>query len=260
MTEKNILIEDIKVNYKIAGEGFPFLILHGWGGSSNSWNEVQKILAKQNYKVITLDLPGFGKTPSPIVPWEVKDYSNLILGFVKRLNLEKIILLGHSFGGRISIKFASLHPEKLEKLVLFASAGIKHPWNFRKRIIYIFAAIGNFLLSPKFLRRVKDLARNIFYILIRQRDYRKVKGAMRETFKKVVDEDLASDLSKISTKTLIIWGERDNAVPLKDSYFIKEKIPKSVLEVIPKVGHTANLEAPEKLSEIILKFLEKKND
>jgi pimeloyl-ACP methyl ester carboxylesterase len=260
MIEKKILIEDLKVNYKIAGEGFPFLILHGWGGSSSSWVEVQKRLSNKGYKVVSLDLPGFGKTSSPLVPWEIRDYSNFILNFIEKLKLGKIILLGHSFGGRISIKFASLYPEKLEKLFLFASAGIKHPWNFRKRIIYIFAGIGNFLLSPKFLRRVKDLARNIFYILIRQRDYRKAKGAMRETFKKVVDEDLASDLSKISTKTLIVWGEKDNAVPLKDAYFIKEKIPTSVLEIIPKVGHTANLEAPEKLSEIILKFLEKKND
>ena len=257
MTENQISIDDLKVNYKIAGEGFPFLILHGWGGSSNSWNVVQDILSKSGYKVISIDLPGFGKTPSPQVPWEIKDYSDFILKFVEKLKLGKIILLGHSFGGRISIKFASLHPERLEKLVLFASAGIKHPWNFRKRIIYSFVAIGNFILSPKFLRRVKDLARNIFYISIRQRDYTKVKGAMRETFKKVVDEDLAPDLSRISTNTLIVWGERDNAVPLADAYFIKEKISKSILKIIPNVGHTLNLENPEKLSETILKFLGK---
>jgi pimeloyl-ACP methyl ester carboxylesterase len=258
MIEKNILIEDLKVNYKIAGEGFPLLILHGWGGSSNSWNEVQKILAKQNYKVITIDLPGFGKTPSPMVPWEIKDYSDFILKFIGKLNLGKIILLGHSFGGRISIKFASLYPEKLENLILFASAGIKHPWNFKDKVVYIFASIGSFIFSAKFLRRVKDLARNIFYILIRHRDYQKLKGAMRETFKKVVDEDLAPDLSKISTNTLIIWGERDRAVPLKDSYFLKEKILNSVLEIIPKASHTLNLENPEKLSEVVLKFLKTK--
>lgn len=257
MTEKQILIDDLKVNYKIAGEGFPFLILHGWGGSSSSWNVVQDILSKKDYKVISIDLPGFGKTPSPQAPWGIKDYSNLVLNFIEKLNLGKIILLGHSFGGRISIKLASLYPEKFKFLILCDSAGIKREYNFWQTIIFSFAQFGNFLFSKKLLRRFKDISRNFFYLIIRQRDYTKVKGAMKETFKKVVDEDLLSDISKITTKTLIIWGEKDKAVPLEDGYLINKTIKNSVLRVIPKVGHTPNLENPEKLSETILKFLGK---
>jgi pimeloyl-ACP methyl ester carboxylesterase len=257
--EKKISIENLEVNYKIAGEGFPFLILHGWGGSSNSWTYVQKRLAGKGYKVISPDLPGFGKSVSPAIPWEIKDYSNFVLNFIERLKLEKLILLGHSFGGRISIKLASLHPDKFKFLILCDSAGIKRKLNFRQRMIFYFAQFGNFLFSKKLLRRFKDMAKNIFYIAIRQRDYTKVKGAMRETFKKVVDEDLLPDLSKISTKTLIIWGGKDKAVPLEDAYLIKEKIINSTLEIVPGVGHTLNLEAPEKLATIILDFLKNKN-
>ena len=78
---------------------------------------------------------------------------------------------------------------------------------------------------------------------------------MKETIKKVLDEDLLSDLSKIKTKTLIVWGSVDKMVPLKYAHIFKEKIENSRLEIMPKVGHSPHLEDPKKLSEIILKFL-----
>jgi len=255
--EKQISIDGLSVNYKIAGEGFPFLILHGWGGSSNSWVEVQKILSIKGYKVINLDLPGFGKSSSPVVPWEIKDYADFVLKFVNKIGLEKIILLGHSFGGRISIKFAVKHPERLKILILCASAGVKLPYTFTQVAIFYISRVGNFVLSPKVLRRIKDWLRNNFYMLIRQRDYQKVKGAMKETFKKIIIDDQTPELPDIKTKTLIIWGERDRTVPIRAAHIIKEKIPGSTLEFIPRASHTPNLETPEKLSETILKFLEK---
>ncbi|MBZ9571996.1 alpha/beta hydrolase [Patescibacteria group bacterium] len=253
--EKVILINNLKVNFKIEGEGEPLLILHGWGGSSDSWIEVRKILANQGFLVICLDLPGFGKSISPPIPWTVRDYSDFLLNFIKNLKLEKIILMGHSFGGRITIKFARLYPEKLKNLILCASAGIKHSFNTRQKIFFNLARLGNFLFSKGFLKRFKDSARNIFYLFLRQRDYQKVKGVMKETFKKVVAEDLLPELSQIKTKTLIIWGERDKSVPLEDAYLMKERIPHSILEIIPKAPHTPNLEVPEKLAEIITHFL-----
>jgi pimeloyl-ACP methyl ester carboxylesterase len=256
MIEKQISINGLNVNYKIAGEGFAFLILHGWGGSSDSWIEVQKILSAKDYKVINIDLPGFGKTPSPIIPWEIKDYNDFLLKFIDNLGLKQIILLGHSFGGRISIRFASLYPGRLKYLILCASAGVKLPYTFFQLIIYNFAKFGNFLLSPRFLRRFKDWIRNNFYMIIRQRDYRKVSRSMKETFKKIVADDLTADLSKIKTKTLILWGEKDKSVPIKAAYIIKEKVSDSTLEIIPMASHTPHLEFPEKLSEIILKYLE----
>jgi len=255
MIEEKILIDNIEVNYKIAGEGFPFLILHGWGGSSGSWVEVQKRLSSKGYKVIVIDLPGFGKTPSPLVPWDLNDYSTFVLDFIKKLKLEKIILLGHSFGGRISIKFLLHYQDRVNFLILCDSAGIKRKYNFRQMLTFYSAQIGNFIFSQRFFRRFQDTARNIFYIFIRQGDYTKVNGAMKETFKKIVDEDLLSNLSKINTKTLIVWGGNDKAVPVEDAYLINKSIKNSNLEIIPNVGHTPNLEVPDKLSEIILKFL-----
>jgi len=253
--EEKVLIDGLKINYKIAGEGKPLLILHGWAGSSNSWTEVQKNLAGNDLKIICPDLPGFGKSQNPPFGWGVKEYSDFALKFIGKLGFQKISLMGHSFGGRIAIKFATYYPEKLENLILCSSAGIRHNLSFHQRIIVSLARFGNYLFSRKPLIRYQDTIRNIFYMILRQRDYLKVKGTMREAFHKIVIEDLEPDLPKIKARTLIIWGEIDKTVPLKDAFVFKEKISRSTLETIPKTSHTPNLEAPEKVAEIVSHFL-----
>lgn len=253
--EQETFINDLKINFKIAGEGEPLLILHGWAGSSSSWTEVQKILAKEGFKVIIPDLPGFGKSITPPMPWGVGDYAGFVLDSIKKMSLRKVNLMGHSFGGRIAIKFTTKYPEKLKKLILCASAGIKHDLTFSQKIVFNLSRIGNFLFSKQLLRRFKDVARNIFYSFLRKKDYTKVKGVMRETFKKVVAEDLKPELSKIKTRTLLIWGERDKTVPLADAYLMQEELSQSTLRIIPNASHTPNLESPEKLANIISNFL-----
>jgi len=256
--EKQISIDELQINYKIAGAdspGEPLLILHGWDGSSNSWREVQKILSKEGLKVIVPDLPGFGKSISPPKSWGVGDYSEFILNFINKIGLEKVNLMGHSFGGRIAIKFSVLYPEKVKRLILCASAGIKHPLSLSQTIILKISLIGNFLFSQKLLRRFKDIAQNFFYTLLRHKDYAKAKGVVKETLKKVLEEDLKPELCQIKAKTLLIWGERDRAVPLKDVYLMKENIPQSILKIIPNASHTPNLEMPNRVADIILHFL-----
>jgi pimeloyl-ACP methyl ester carboxylesterase len=255
MKEERVLIEDLKVNYKIAGQGPAVLVLHGWGGSSDSWLEVQKILASKGYRVICPDFPGFGKSISPKKPWGIDDYSRLILNFSKRLGLEEFFLLGHSFGGRVAIRFAVQHPEKLKSLILCNSAGIKPKLGLKAKLIYWVAAIGNAIFTPRRLARFKDAARSIFYSFLRKKDYVKAKGVMKETIKMALTDDLLPDLAEIRTRTLIVWGGKDKMVPPKYAEVMKRNIKNSKLEIFPKVGHSPHLEVPGKLSELILKFL-----
>jgi pimeloyl-ACP methyl ester carboxylesterase len=102
---------------------------------------------------------------------------------------------------------------------------------------------------------MKEWARNIFYFLLRNKDYVKANGVMRETIKKALNEDLLPDLPKIKVKTLIVWGKEDKLLPVQCAYVFKEKIAGSQLEIMPKVGHSPHLEAPEKLAQIIVSFL-----
>jgi len=229
--------------------------LHGWGSSSDSWTLVQKILAKSGYKVIVPDLPGFGKSITPPKAWELKNYSDFVLDLVDKLEIPQLFLLGHSFGGRIAVKFTREHPEKIKALVLCSSAGIRPKPGLQTRIIYLIAKIGNILFSKNPLARFKDKARNSFYIFLRHKDYVKAKGVMKETIKRVSTEDLLPILPQVKTKVLLVWGQKDKMVPLKYAYLFEENLPNSKLEILPKIGHSPHLERPEKLAEIILNFL-----
>jgi len=255
MPEEKILINGLKINYKIAGQGPAILILHGWGGSSDSWIQVQEILAREGFKVICPDFPGFGKSKTPFEPWGVKEYGNFVLNLTKILELQNFFLLGHSFGGRVAIKFSVLYPEKIKSLILCDSAGIKQKWGIGEKLIFQISKIGNAIFTPTPLRRFKDKAKNLFYIFLRHRDYAKADGTMRETIKKVLTEDLLKDLPQIKIRTLIIWGESDKLVPVKYAHIFKEKIENSELKILPKIGHSPHLEVPEKLAEIIINFL-----
>ena len=263
MLERQVLVNGLKTNYKVAGQGQPVFILHGWGGSSESWIKVQEILAGQGYKVICPDFPGFGKSALPPEPWRVEQYAEWLNNFIKEIKAkepgtgEPFFLLSHSFGGRVAIKFSVQYPEKLKSLILCGSAGIKLKPSLKTKIIFYLAKIGNTIFDSKYLVKFKNRARKVLYLFLgRNKDYVRAQGVMRETIKRVLQEDLLPDLPKIKTKTLIVWGKEDKMVPLKCAYLFKEKIRNSKLEILSKTGHSPHLENPEKLSEIVLKFLQ----
>lgn len=255
--EEKILINGIETNYKILGSGQPLLILHGWNGSSNSWEKVMEFLAPR-FQVIIPDFPGFGKSQFPSRVWELNDFVFWFKNFTERLNLKEFFLLGHSFGGRVAIKFSIFYPEKVKKLLLVSSAGIKSEPDLKTRIIFTFAFIGNAIFSPKPFSRLKNFARNFFYKILKNKDYVKAKGVMRETMKKIVNEDLLPVLSQIKQETILIWGKKDGLVPLKYGQIFNEKIKNSKLIILEGIRHSPHLESSEKLSEIIIQFLEKK--
>jgi len=254
MKEEKILVKEIETNYKIGGGGENFLILHGWNGSSDSWRKIIEILGIK-YKVICPDFPGFGKTETPKIPWSLNDFVEWLKEFTEKLNLKEFFLLGHSFGGRVAIRFSISHPEKVKKLILVSSAGIRQEWGLKEKIIFQISKIGNAIFSKNPFFRFKDGARNFFYRIARIKDYSKAKGMMKETMKKIVEEDLLPELSKIQNETLIIWGEKDKIVPLKYAFLFKEKIKNSKLEILPKIGHSPHLEDPEKLAEVLISNL-----
>ncbi|MBU3964604.1 alpha/beta hydrolase [Patescibacteria group bacterium] len=256
MEEKFVDINGIKTFTRIGGTGTPFLILHGWGGSSDSWFKVQKILAK-NFQVFVLDLPGFGKSGSPPRPWDVQDYMEFVLDFLETYNIKQYYLLGHSFGGRISIKLSAQFSDSIIKLMLVDSAGAQPiKKKFFKRIL---SSIASFVSIFSFLPGFKLFRRFFYRFIIRSTDYLKVMGVMKETFLKVISEDLSPYLEKIKAKTMIVWGERDRITPLRDGHFMNSKIQHSDLVILP-CNHNPHIEIPEDLSKRILDFLNKNGD
>jgi len=251
--EEKVLIREVESNYKIRGEGRPLLILHGWGvGSSKSWKKIQKVMSKKGYKVIVPDFPGFGDSENPPYPWDVTNYMEWLIDFIGYLKLDKFSLLTHSFGARIGIKYAANYPKKLEKLILVGPAGIKIKPSFKVWSINLIAETTN---TSKSLGSFRKIARKFYYFFLRNKDYVKAKGVMKEVMKRIIGEDLTPYFSKIQTETLIVWGDQDKMVPVEYSKIFKENIKNSKLVILPRIGHSPHLEKPKKFLKIIIPFL-----
>lgn len=229
------------------------LILHGWGSCAKNWQRVKEGLEQRGCKVFLPDLPGFGENPPLSQAWSIDDYVEWVNDFCEKQNLSQFFLLGHSFGGSVATKFALKFSQEIKKLILVDPALLRVK-DIKKQII---AKISKILKVFSFLP-FYSLMRRAFYKFIVKSDYLDIEGPMRETretYLKVIKEDLSNRLADISVPTVIIWGKKDKVTPLKDAYFIKEKITGAELKILPDVYHNPQTENPELLAEIVLENL-----
>ncbi|MDD2731768.1 MAG: alpha/beta hydrolase [Candidatus Pacebacteria bacterium] len=254
MKEEKASIFGLESNFKTKGNGLPLLILHGWGGSSDSWVNVIDILSR-NYNVFCPDFPGFGKSVVPQKAWSLDDYMDWTIKLIDYLDIDKFYLIGHSFGARVAVKLSCKYPEKIKKLILCNPAGIKMKLNLFQTVIKLMAETGNSIFNFRYLKVFKDCARSIFYFFIRRKDYAKAKGIMKEVMKNVLKEDLSKCLLDINMPALIVWGKRDKIVPVEYAKVFSDSIKGSELIIMPDIGHSPHLEAPEELAKAILKFI-----
>ena len=232
------------------------LILHGWGASSLSWRRVKELLDNLGFLTITPDLPGFGQEPEPAKIWNLDNYVEWVNQFCLKNNLENFILFGHSFGGRLAIKFAVKYPEKIKKLILFSAAGVTPRPKARLSLLRLFSKAANIILSLPVLSLLKKPLRKGLYGLLGNRDYYFLSSIiMLETFKKVIEEDLSFLLSGISVPAFIVWGEKDLLTPVQDAKLMNKEILGSALKIIPNGSHYLHTREPEKLVEAIRDFL-----
>ncbi|MBI3631484.1 MAG: alpha/beta hydrolase [Candidatus Staskawiczbacteria bacterium] len=252
MTEAQIIVKNLSVRYKIFGEKRPMhskiiLILHGWGSNSDRWQEIGQALSEKGFKVIIPDMPGFGKSETPKIPWNFNNYVSFIKEFAEDLNFKNFYLLGHSFGGAIAVKIAIDAPQKVDKLFLVACACIRKRTVLKKVLAKISKIVKVFSFLPFYA-----LARKAFYkFIIRKSDYVYTQGIMKETYLSVISEDLSWHLSFIKVPTVIIWGDKDELTPVENAYFINQKISNSKLIIVPDAGHDLNRKKPEILVEKI---------
>mgnify|MGYP001591170178 CR=1 FL=1 len=230
------------------------IILHGWGLRGSVYDEITALLKKEGFTVYSLDLPGFGSEKLKKRVMNLNDYVNFVRQFIKKKSLKNFVLLGHSFGGRVSIKFAATFPKEVRALILTGAPGIKQKLSFLRRTVrYVAVSIGE-LFRIKALLPLKLILRKALYFLIGEWDYYN-SGDLRETFKKVIDEDLAPILPKVKVKTLIVWGENDTVVPLSVGKEMKKCIIHSKLIVLKNTGHKVPYEKPKAFFQAVLPFL-----
>jgi len=242
------VIKDILANYEVLGSNNQraILILHGWGHSLENWKVVAEKLAKE-YKVILLDLPGFGSSSVPIVTFGTQEYSEFINEFVKKIGLNNFILIGHSLGGKIAIK-NSVKNLKIERLFLISPSGIDNK-SYLTKIKIIFIKIAKIFLfwTPESIKRK-------YIKIFASSDYISA-GSMLKIFKKVVDEKVVLDAENIRVPTVIVWGENDKEINIKNSKKLKGFIKNSTLRILWGVGHSPSIEAPDRLANLLLEYL-----
>jgi len=244
-----IVVNGIKTNYEVIGDGSPFLILHGWGSNAERWNEVALELSRNGFKVIIPDLPGFGKSGALDMPWDLNKYVNWIDEFIKIYNLKNFYLAGHSFGGALSCKIAIGHNQEMKKMFLIAPAFHREKTAQKSFLKHIAKSVKIFYFLPFY-----GLFRKAVYkFILRKSDYVYVEGVMKQTYLNVVKEDIAFQIPFIRVPTVIIWGDKDESTPVKGAYFLNKEIKNSILEIIPGAGHDLNRKYPQMLAEKIIK-------
>ena len=252
-------INGVSLHYEDTGrpDGTPVVIMHGWGCDISTVNSIAKPL-ENSHRVISIDLPGHGKSSEPPLlpdgkPWGVYEFADCVSTLLRELALDEPILIGHSYGGRISIVLGERLPVK--KIILVDSAGIKpkRPLKYYWKV-YSFKAMRKilpFLIGGKKAGEIIERRRS----KTGSADYRQASPVMRMVMSRSVNQDLRHHLPNIKAPTLLIWGEEDKATPLSDAKLMEKLIPDAGLVVFKGAGHYSFLNNPAQFKAVVQSFL-----
>lgn len=232
------------------GSGGPVVVLHGWGGRIESMDPVIRCLAPR-FRVVALDLPGFGASPLPQAVWGTPEFASFVRDALAELDVRTASFVGHSFGAKVSLYIAATYRSQVDKLVLMGSPGLRGAPTLKarlKRTASKTARVVGKLGAPG--RAVRDAA----YEKLASTDYRDA-GVLRPILVKVVNEDLSGLLPAIKASTLLVWGSGDDAVPLAHARRMEKLIPDAGLVVLEGAGHFAYLDEPERFCRVARHFL-----
>ena len=249
-------VNGIKINYEQKGEGDLIVLLHGWGSNIKLFANLIDLLSKK-YKVVAMDMPGFGESAEPPSAWCVDDYVDFVIDFLKDYNTDKVMLLGHSFGGRVIIKMNSRKnlPFKITKVILVDSAGILPPKSNKKSFRTYYYKAGKAVLSTAIAQKLAPDALENFRKKMGSADYAAASPLMRQVLVKVVNEDLEPLLPNIKCPTLLVWGVNDTATPLSDGEKMEKLIPDAGLVKLENAGHYSFLEQQFTFNRVMSSFM-----
>jgi len=248
------LVDGITLTYVDEGSGDPVVLLHGWGGQAVSMMPLIVGL-RDKYRVLAFDLPGFGGSSPPPVPWGTLEYAAFVERAVASLGITRATYIGHSFGGRIAIWLAAQVPAAVQALVLVDAAGIKPLTTFRRRLRQLFYKTARTVLHLSILGAHGPALRERLAMRFGSADYRAMNGVMRASMVRTVNLDLTACLGTISAPTLLLWGEKDTETPIADGRKMEELIRGSRLIAIAGAGHFSYLDSPAFVNAVVSAFL-----
>lgn len=252
--EKEINIDGMRIRYDECGrpDGAPVILMHGWGCDHSTVAFISNSLS-DGLHIYNLDLPGHGQSDEPPTAWGVEDFTVMLEKFCKQLGIKSPTLIGHSFGGRVSLLFSSRN--NTHKVILVDAAGIKPRRKLKYYLkVYSFKTAKRVLpLLGKFGRDIIDKWRN----KAGSADYRNSTPTMKAVMSRCVNEDLKHVMPSIKAPTLLVWGEDDTATPLSDAKTMERLIPDAGLVSFPGCGHYSFLDNPTGFRAVVREFMKK---
>jgi pimeloyl-ACP methyl ester carboxylesterase len=218
---------------QLGNNGHPLVMLHGWGQNLQSLQPMGELLATRS-QVHLIDLPGFGKSPPPPADWDTTQYADRIYQYLEERGIESADMLGHSFGGRVSIRLAHQYPHKVRSITLINSGGLQRQRTTGQalRSQWVRTLRNAFKIAPMY----RDELLTWHSQKYGSRDYLNA-GAMRGTMVKTVSEDLTELAKRIPAPVLLLWGEADTETPVEMGHRYHSLFPNSELITIPHRDH-----------------------
>jgi len=250
-----MLKTDKKYTYFEAGEGTPIIVLHGLMGGLSNFEGVATFFPRNGFKVVIPELPLYTQN---ILKTNVKAFSKFVKDFIVYKGFEKVILLGNSLGGHISLYFAKMYPEFVKGLVITGSSGLYESGmgeSYPKRgdYEYIKKKSEDVFYDPKVA--TKEIVDEVFATV---NDRIKLLKTLTIA-KSAIRHNMAKDLPKMEVPTCIIWGKNDKVTPPEVAEEFNKLLPNSDLFWIDKCGHAAMMEHPDEFNNILFSWLQKNN-
>lgn len=269
-------VDGVRVHYQEAGdEDAPTLVLiHGFASSTLVWSKVFLKLAEAGYRVIALDLLGYGYSAKPRNgEYTIAGQAKLLTRLLDKLGIPRAIFVGSSYGGAVAATCALDYPDRVEKLVLVGTVNNNRPLDFRLMRLFGSPLFGD-IVSPLLIgsrrllrRRMKPVYDRHEWVLDERRvDARhlplRAAGTQRAIIRTVRGWDaerISRDAHLITQPTLLLWGENDQEIPLADGERLHAEIPRSRLIVFLECGHLPHEEYPEAFTNVVIDFCKTKS-
>ena len=264
-TSNYVQAGNIRIHYNEAGTGPVIIMLHGGGPGASGWSNFQRNIGplSELFRVLLIDLPGFGKSDSVVINEPLSQFNARVLrDLLDTLHIERTHLIGNSMGGSIALNFAIDYPDRTDRLVVMGSAGagqslfVPLPTEGIKVLMQVYD-------NPT-IEGMRQLIQLMVYDssflteeLLQQRLQAALNPQHLEARKKstIVQWDLGKDLGKVKAKTLIIWGRDDRVVPLDGSLRLLWGIPDPQLHIFGRCGHWAQFEHADEFNCLVNDFL-----
>ncbi|MBR4178186.1 MAG: alpha/beta hydrolase [Bacilli bacterium] len=240
-----MIYRDININYVFYNNKskINLVYLHGWGQNIEMMMGIAKPFIKK-HNVLIIDLPGFGLSDEPKEVWDVFEYADMVNHLVKKLKMDNPILIGHSFGGKVSLCYALKY--KTKKLVLLAS-----PYKKKIKKETFKMKVFKFIKKVPLLNKLEGVAKKY----IGSTDYKNASEMMRKILVKHVNLDISDEVKDINCPTLLIWGTLDSAVDYNDGVELEKLIPNCGLVTYEGCTHYAYLERLGQTINVLNSFI-----